>query len=112
MLFRSTRLIGYGRARYLLYTAEIIDAQKALEFGLVDMVVAPEALMDTAIAVAKKIQKAGKFAVQQTKQCALRGVEASLTTALEFEAQAFGLCFSTEDQKTNMQNFLDKSKKK
>lgn len=109
---RLPRLIGPGRARYLLYTAEMIDAQKALEFGLVDMVVAPEALMDTAIAVAKKMQKAGKFAVQQAKQCALRGVEAPLTTALEFEAQAFGLCFSTEDQKTNMQKFLDKSKKK
>lgn len=108
---RLPRLIGPGRARYLLYTAEMIDAQKALEFGLVDMVVAPEALMETAIGVAKKMQKAGKFAVQQTKQCALRGVEAPLTTALEFEAQAFGLCFSTEAQKTNMQNFLNKSKK-
>ena len=102
-------------ANYLVRTDPetplLIDAQKALEFGLVDMVVAPEALMETAMGVAKKMQKAGKFAVQQTKQCALRGVEAPLTTALEFEAQAFGLCFSTEAQKTNMQNFLNKSKK-
>ncbi|MEG2140514.1 MAG: enoyl-CoA hydratase-related protein [Bilophila sp.] len=108
---RLPRLIGPGRARYLLYTAEIIDAQKALEFGLVDMVVAPEALMETALGVAKKIAKQRTFAVQQTKQCALRGVEAPLTTALEFEAQAFGLCFATADQKEAMQKFLDKSKK-
>lgn len=108
---RLPRLIGPGRARYLLYTAEIIDANKAMEFGLVDMVVAPEALMETATTVAKKIQKQRKFAVQQTKACALRGVEAPLTTALEFEAQAFGLCFAHPDQADAMQKFLDKSKK-
>ena len=76
-----------------------------------DMVVEPEALMETAMAVAKKITKQRNFAVQQTKQCALRGVEAPLTTALEFEAQAFGLCFATEDQKEAMHNFLNKGKK-
>ena len=108
---RLPRLIGPGRARYLLYTADIIDAQKAMEWGLVDMVVEPEALMETAMGVAKKITKQRNFAVQQTKQCALRGVEAPLTTALEFEAQAFGLCFATEDQKEAMHNFLNKGKK-
>lgn len=88
---RLPRLIGPGRARYLLYSAEIIDAHKALEFGLVDMVVAPEALMETALGLATKIKKQRPEAVRQTKLCALRGTEAPLTTALEFEAQAFGI---------------------
>ena len=108
---RLPRLIGQGRARYLLYTADIIDAQKALEWGLVDFVAEPEALMDTAKNIAKKIIKQRQFAVQETKQCALRGIEAPLKTALEFEAQAFGLCFSNPDQKEAMANFLNKSKK-
>lgn len=108
---RLPRLIGPGRARYLLYSAEIIDAHKALEFGLVDMVVAPEALMETALGLATKIKKQRPEAVRQTKLCALRGTEAPLTTALEFEAQAFGICFATQDQKDAMQKFLDKSKK-
>lgn len=108
---RLPRLIGPGRARYLLYSAEIINAHKALEFGLVDMVVAPEALMETALGLATKIKKQRPEAVRQTKLCALRGTEAPLTTALEFEAQAFGICFATQDQKDAMQKFLDKSKK-
>lgn len=108
---RLPRLIGPGRARYLLYSAEIINAHKALEFGLVDMVVAPEALMETALGLATKIKEQRPEAVRQTKLCALRGTEAPLTTALEFEAQAFGICFATQDQKDAMQKFLDKSKK-
>lgn len=108
---RLPRLIGQGRARYLLYTADIIDAQKALEWGLVDFVAEPEALMETAKGIAKKIIKQRQFAVQETKQCALRGIEAPLKTALEFEAQAFGLCFSNPDQKEAMANFLNKGKK-
>lgn len=108
---RLPRLIGPGRARYLLYSAEIINAHKALEFGLVDMVVAPEALMETALGLATKIKEQCPEAVRQTKLCALRGTEAPLTTALEFEAQAFGICFATQDQKDAMQKFLDKSKK-
>ena len=107
---RLPRLVGFGRARYLLYTADIIDAKTALDWGLVDFVVEPEQLMDTAKGIAKKIIKQRNFAVQQTKQCALRGVEAPLKTALEFEAQAFGLCFATQDQKDAMYNFLNKKK--
>lgn len=108
---RLTRLIGQGRARYLLYTAAMIDAKLAYEWGLVDFVVAPDQLMAKAVEIAKAIQSKGKFAVKEAKLCALRGVEAPLTTGLEFEAQAFGLCFATDDQTARMHAFNNKGKK-
>ena len=109
---RLTRIVAPGRARYMLYTAAMINAATAYDWGLVDFVVEPEELMNKAKEIAALIAKQRQFAVQETKQCALRGVEAPLTTALEFEAQAFGLCFSNPDQKEAMANFLNKGKKK
>ena len=108
---RLPRIVGRGRASYLLYTAEVIDAAKAYDFGLVDVLCKHEALMETAIGVAKKIQKQRKFAVQQTKQCVRRGLESSLPAGLEFEAQAFSVCFVHADQKEAMTAFVNKSKK-
>ncbi len=108
---RLPRLIGLGRAKYLALSADIIDAQKACEWGLVDFVVAPEELMAKANEVANKIAKQKQFAVQQTKQCVRRGMESSLPAGLEFEAQAFGVCFGHPDQKEGMFAFLNKGKK-
>ncbi len=108
---RLPRLIGVGKAKYLNYTADIIDAATALEWGLVDFVVEPEALMDKAMDIARKIMKQRNFAVRQAKQCIRRGLEASLPTGLEFEAQAFGLCFTHPDQKEAMTAFVNKNKK-
>jgi enoyl-CoA hydratase len=108
---RLHRLIGPARARYLLMTAELIDAGQALAWGLVDIVVPAGELMDKTLETAAKIRKNSRFAVGQTKQCTLKGMEAGLDAGQELEAMAFGVCFSTEDQKKRMQRFLDKSKK-
>ena len=108
---RLPRLIGLGKAKFLDYTAEIIDAQTALAWGLVDFVVEPEELMDKAMEIARKITKQRQFAVRQAKQCVRRGLESSLPAGLEFEAQAFGMCFTHPDQRDAMTAFVNKSKK-
>jgi enoyl-CoA hydratase len=108
---RLHRLIGPSRARYLLLTAEIIGAEQALAWGMVDMVVPADELMAKVMQTAGKISKNSKFAVRQTKQCSLLGMEAGIDAGQMLEAMAFGVCFSTEDQKKRMQAFLDKSKK-
>lgn len=108
---RLPRLIGQGKARYILYANDIIDAQTALNWGLVDFVVPHDDLMDKAMEIAGKIAKQSAFAVRQTKLCCLRGIDGPLNVGLELEAQAFGVCFATKDQKDRMQAFLDKSKK-
>ena len=108
---RLPRVIGSGRARYLVYSGEIIDAAKAYEWGLVDMVFPVEGFMDNVLKIAGQIAKHDQFCVRQSKRCMLNGIEAPIDAALELEAQAFGLCFATEAQTDGMTNFLNKGKK-
>lgn len=108
---RLPRHIGAAKASYMLFTGAPIDAATALAYGLVSEVVAPEKLLDRAIEIAQLIKKADKCAVQQTKKAIQRGLEAPMSTGMEFEAQAFAVCFSEPGQKTRMHAFTSKSKK-
>lgn len=108
---RLPRLIGLGLAKYLNFTADIVDAETALKWGLVDFVVPGEELMAKALEMAHKMQKQRRFALRQIKLCMRHGMESSLTAALEFETQAFCGCFTDPDQKDAMTAFVNKSKK-
>ena len=105
---RLPRLVGLGKAKELIYTAEVISADEAARIGLVNRVVPPEALMDEALALARKIASKAPLAVRYAKQAVNRGCETDIETAISIEADLFGLCFSTDDQKEGMRAFLDK----
>lgn len=107
---RLARLVGMGKAKQLIYTAEIIPAQEAYRIGLVDELAEPEELMDKAVAMAKTIQKNAKFAVMYTKQAINAGMQTDIDSGMTIEEHVFGLCFATEDQKEGMQAFLEKRK--
>ncbi|MGI5911011.1 MAG: short-chain-enoyl-CoA hydratase [Syntrophomonadaceae bacterium] len=105
---RLPRLIGAGMARQLLYTADIIDANEALRIGLVNNILPPEELMDNVKAIARKIMKKGKLAVRFCKAATNEGLQTDIDRAMTIEADLFGLCFSTEDQKEGMTAFVEK----
>ncbi len=107
---RLARLVGMGKAKQLIYTAEIIPAQEAYRIGLVDELAEPEELMDKAVAMAKNIQKNAKLAVQYAKQAINTGMQTDIDSGMTIEEHVFGLCFATEDQKEGMQAFLEKRK--
>lgn len=107
---RLARLVGMGKAKQLIYTAEIILAQEAYRIGLVDELAEPEELMDKAVAMAKNIQKNAKLAVQYAKQAINTGMQTDIDSGMTIEEHVFGLCFATEDQKEGMQAFLEKRK--
>lgn len=107
---RLARLVGMGKAKQLIYTAEIIPAQEAYRIGLVDELAEPEELMDKAVAMAKTIQKNAKLAVQYAKQAINTGIQTDIDSGMTIEEHVFGLCFATEDQKEGMQAFLEKRK--
>jgi enoyl-CoA hydratase len=107
---RLARRVGIGIARELVYTGEIIDAEKALEIGLVNAVVPKEALLKKVRAVADQIASKGPLAVAQAKRVMLRGVMGDMTAASELEAQAFAVLFGTDDQKEGMRAFVEKRK--
>lgn len=107
---RLPRLVGAGMAKQLLFTADVIDANEALRIGLVNQVVEPETLMDTVKAIAKKITSKGQIAIRLTKVAANEGTQTDIDRAMSIEADAFGLCFATADQKEGMTAFLEKRK--
>lgn len=107
---RLGRLVGIGRAKELIYTSDIIDADEAYRIGLVNKVVAPEELMGKAMEMAEKIASKSQLAVRYAKTAINRGMETDLDTAMAIEKDLFGLCFATEDQKEGMAAFLEKRK--
>jgi enoyl-CoA hydratase len=107
---RLARRVGIGRARELVYTGEIIAADKALAIGLVNAVVPKDELLGRVRAVADQIAAKGPLAVAQAKRAMLRGVDADLAAGNELEAQAFAMLFGSDDQKEGMKAFVEKRK--
>jgi enoyl-CoA hydratase len=107
---RLARRVGIAIARELIYTGEIIDAERALEIGLVNAVVPKDALLKQVRAVADQIASKAPLAVAQAKRAMLRGVMGDMTAASELEAQAFAMLFGTDDQEEGMRAFVEKRK--
>lgn len=105
---RLTRLVGKAMAMELLTTGRMVKANEAEKLGLVNHVYAPEALLDEAINMARIIAQKGPIAVRLVKEAVQRGQDLDLDNACQLEAQVFGLCFSTEDQKEGMKAFVEK----
>ncbi|MCC8096969.1 MAG: short-chain-enoyl-CoA hydratase [Eubacterium sp.] len=108
---RLPRVVGAAKAKELILTGKTIKADEALAIGLVNKVVEPEALMDEAFALANAICANAQIAVRQSKACINRGLQTDMATGVAFEAEAFGLCFATEDQKEGMTAFVEKREK-
>lgn len=107
---RLPRLIGEGRAKELIYSANNINAEEAYRVGLVNHIYPAESLMEEAKKLAKKIASKAPLAVRLSKNQITRGMQADIDTAMLIEADMFGLCFSTEDQKEGMAAFVEKRK--
>lgn len=108
---RLSRIVGIGMAKQLIFTGELIDANEALRIGLVNKIVEGEELLDAAKSMAEKIVSNAPVALKLAKASINKGLQTDIDTALSYEAEAFGLCFSTEDQKEGMSAFLEKRDK-
>ena len=107
---RLSRMAGMGAALDLVLTGRKIDAAEALRLGVVTHVVPGDELLERATALAGQIAAAGPVAVALAKQTVRRGFEEELSAADAREAEAFGACFATADQKEGMAAFLEKRK--
>lgn len=105
---RLPRLIGKGRALELLFTGDMIDGAEAYRLGLANKVVEPEVLLPVAKKLAGKIVKKSSITLKFMKEAVHQGMEMELEQGIAHEANLFGLCFSTEDQKEGMNAFLNK----
>lgn len=105
---RLSRLVGLGKAKELIYTGKIIKADEAKEINLVEEVFEPEELMQKCMELAKSIVNNAQIAIKATKEAINRGFETDIETGLSIEADLFGLCFASLDQKEGMDAFLNK----
>jgi enoyl-CoA hydratase len=107
---RLSRLVGLGRAVELTLTAEMIDAQRGYELGIVNRVVPGDELLDAAREMMGKIVKNGPVAVRMALESVYHAMDATTEDALRFESSLFGLLASTEDMTEGMEAFLQKRK--
>jgi enoyl-CoA hydratase len=107
---RLPRRVGPGRAKWLLMTGERLKAPDALSIGLVDKVVPHEQLQAEARKLLDQCLAAGPLALAAVKHLVDDGLHLPLPQALDMEADMFGDCFGTQDQKEGMKAFLEKRK--
>lgn len=105
---RLLRRVPYGKAMELLVTGAVINANEALSLGLVQRVVAPEELLETARATLLTVASRGPLAVAATKRLTQRAADRALDAGLAEESREFGAIFGTADAREGMDAFVSK----
>ena len=107
---RLPRLIGRGRAKDMIMTARWVEAEEALDIGLVNRIAPKGKLMETTIEVAEQIIRNGPIAITQAKYVINRGLEMSLEEALQLESDAYEVTIPTKDRVEALEAFKEKRK--
>ena len=107
---RLTRAVGKFKAMKMLMTGRPVTAAEADAMGLVSEVVPDAEVLSRALEMAGQIAALPPLAVQQIKEVAIAGQDASLETGLMLERKAFQILFDSYDQKEGMKAFIDKRK--
>lgn len=106
---RLTQLVGRGKAFELIMTGDMITAQEAKQYFLVNHVTTIEGLMPKCIEIANKIMAKSSVAITS----AIKAINSRFkygVNGFEVEIQEFGRCFGTEDFKEGTSAFLEKRK--
>jgi enoyl-CoA hydratase len=105
-----TRLIGQGRAKYLMFSGAMLTAAEAYEWGLVEKVYPKDTFMDEVRVLAKKIAECGPLALAGSKRAIDEGIELPLTEALKLELEIYDKVANSEDAEEGLSAFLEKRK--
>jgi enoyl-CoA hydratase/carnithine racemase len=104
---RLPRLVGPAKAKDLIFTGRFVDAQEALEIGLVDAVVPPADVYGAARAMAEKFAKGPALALAAAKAAIDSGLDGDLTSGLRLESHLFASVFATEDSRIGIASFVE-----
>jgi enoyl-CoA hydratase len=104
------RLIGWGRARWLVMTAENIDASTALAWGLVDKVAKPGELDAVVEDTVKALLECGPEAIRAQKTLLRAWEELPLKESVDLSIGVFGQSFLTGEPQRLMQGFIDRKR--
>jgi enoyl-CoA hydratase/carnithine racemase len=107
---RLARLIGPARAKDLIFSGRMVDADEALRIGLADRVVPAPDVYATAVERVSAYRDGPALALRAAKAAIDGGLEMDLASGLAWESQLFASLFATEDQKIGMAAFVAKEK--
>jgi enoyl-CoA hydratase len=107
---RLTQLIGRGRAMELIMSGNMIDANTALQYGLVNHVFIQDELLNRAKSILDAINNKAPLAIAKCIACINVVGNTTNNNGYELEVNSFGECFATEDMKEGTTAFLDKRK--
>lgn len=105
---RLPRLVGRNKAKELLMTGEPVTAAEAERLGIVNKVVPPDELMETALAMARTIADRAPQAMRMAKQLVNDGIDAPLDTAITMETGMTATLFDTHDAREGIRAFFEK----
>lgn len=107
---RLTRIVGKGKAIELMLTGRMMDAQEALQSGLVNYIIETDELLTKAREMLGIIGEKAPLAIAKIIECVNLAEEGGVGDGFLSEQEAFGECFATEDMKEGASAFLEKRK--
>ena len=108
---RLMRIVGIAKAKEMVFTGRMVNAEEAKEIGLANNVVSNAALKDETVKIAQKIASNATLAVRMSKTAINKGRNTDLDTGLGVELLAWRNCFSDPEREQRMTDFVNKSKK-
>jgi len=105
---RLQRLVGFQKAKDIVYTGRQLSAEEALAIGLADRVFPADSVLDEAMKAAAEWALGPTRALTAAKQALAEGNNLPLSDAMEIEAQAFGESFWTQDAREGVAAFIEK----
>ena len=107
---RLTRAVGKAKAMDVILSGRFLTAEEAERAGLAARVVAKEAWLEEAKAVARAIASKGPIAQRLAKESVNRAFESTLETGLDYERKLLYLAFASEDAREGLTAFTEKRK--
>jgi enoyl-CoA hydratase/carnithine racemase len=107
---RLPRLVGQGKAMQMVLTGEPIDAEEACRLGLVQRIVPPASLMQTATEMARDMAEKSPLSLSYAKEALHKGLDLTLDQGIKMEMDLYLLLFSTTDRVEGITAFKEKRK--
>ncbi|KAH7930699.1 ClpP/crotonase [Leucogyrophana mollusca] len=106
---RAVRLLGMPKAKDLIFTARMLTATEALEWGVVDYVSSPgTTAFDRALQLGQDIAKSAPLALRAAKQAISRAADLSLESGLDFERASYEVLLTSKDRVEALEAFKEK----
>ncbi|MCQ3802657.1 MAG: enoyl-CoA hydratase-related protein [bacterium] len=105
---RLARIVGFQKAKEIVYSGRFVPAAEAQELGLADKVFPPDELLDRAMEDARRYAEGPTVALGAAKRALIGGLGLHLRDAMEVERQAFLDSFWTDDAREGVAAFLEK----